>query len=205
VIGPIDFRYGEEHAVTRAPGAYRLGIENMAVSSVQGRGVMIDLKRQFGTQKIAIGYRELQAAMTAQDVTVEKGDMVCLRTGTDEALLEMAGQPDMDWLNAHFAALDGRDEELQQWIVDSGVVALIADTAAVEMLPARPATTQFYASHPLHDLCLFRLGVYLGELWQLSPLADWLAANGRNRFLLTAPPLRLPRAVGSPVSPVATV
>jgi kynurenine formamidase len=117
----------------------------------------------------------------------------------------MAGQPDMDWLNAHFAALDGRDEELQQWIVNSGVVALIADTAAVEMLPARPATTQFYASHPLHDLCLFRLGVYLGELWQLSPLADWLAANGRNRFLLTAPPLRLPRAVGSPVSPVATV
>jgi hypothetical protein len=73
------------------------------------------------------------------------------------------------------------------------------------MLPARPATTHFHASHPLHDLCLFRLGVYLGELWLLSPLADWLAANGRNRFLLTAPPLRLPRAVGSPVSPVATV
>ena len=205
VIGPIDFRHGEEQAVSRAPGAYRLGIENMAASGVQGRGVMIDLKRQFGTQKIAIGYRELQAAMTAQNVVVERGDMVCLRTGTDEALLEMAGQPDMDWLNAHFAALDGRDAELQQWIIDSGVVALIADNAAVEMLPARPAATHFHASHPLHDLCLFRLGVYLGELWLLSPLADWLAANGRNRFLLTAPPLRLPRAVGSPVSPVATV
>jgi hypothetical protein len=32
------------------------------------------------------------------------------------------------------------------------------------MLPARPAATHFHASHPLHDLCLFRLGVYLGEL-----------------------------------------
>ena len=35
------------------------------------------------------------------------------------------------------------------------------------------------------------------------------ATNGRqscgSRFLLTAPPLRLPGAVGSPVTPVATV
>ena len=38
--------------------------------------------------------------------------------------------------------------------------------------------------------------------WQL---ADWLRANGRSRFLLTAPPLRLPGAVGSPATPVATV
>ena len=30
-------------------------------------------------------------------------------------------------------------------------------------------------------------------------------AAGRSRFLLTAPPLRLPGAVGSPVTPIATV
>ena len=35
--------------------------------------------------------------------------------------------------------------------------------------------------------------------------ADWLREAGRNRFLLTAPPLRLPGAVGSPATPVATV
>lgn len=207
VIGPVDYRPGHagEPAVTRPPGAYRLGIENMAASNVQGRAVMIDLKRHFGIEKRGIGLAELQEVMAAQRVVVEPGDMVCLRTGTDEALLGMQGEPDIAWLNTHFAALDGRDAGLRKWIVDSGVVALIADNAAVEMLPARPATTASYASHPLHDLCLFRLGVYLGELWLLSPLADWLAENGRNRFLLTAPPLRLPRAVGSPVSPVATV
>jgi hypothetical protein len=32
-----------------------------------------------------------------------------------------------------------------------------------------------------------------------------LRKNGRNRFLLTAPPLRLPGAVGSPSTAVATV
>jgi kynurenine formamidase len=45
----------------------------------------------------------------------------------------------------------------------------------------------------------------LGELWYLAELAAWLAQNERTRFLLTAPPLRLPGAVGSPVTPVATV
>jgi hypothetical protein len=39
----------------------------------------------------------------------------------------------------------------------------------------------------------------------LSPLAQWLREHRRFRFLLTAPPLRLPGAVGSPLTPVATV
>ena len=58
---------------------------------------------------------------------------------------------------------------------------------------------------PLHELCLFKLGIHLGELWYLHDLAGWLRHAGRSRFLLTAPPLRLPGAVGSPVTPVATV
>ena len=58
---------------------------------------------------------------------------------------------------------------------------------------------------PLHELCLFKLGVHLGELWWLSDLNDHMRGAGRTRFLLTAPPLRLPGAVGSPVTPVATV
>ena len=49
------------------------------------------------------------------------------------------------------------------------------------------------------------LGVNLGEIWHLSELADWLRAHKRYRFLLTAPPLRLPGAVGSPATPVGTV
>jgi hypothetical protein len=42
-------------------------------------------------------------------------------------------------------------------------------------------------------------------MWYLHELAGWLRAHGRSRFLLTAPPLRLPGAVGSPLTPVATV
>ena len=50
-----------------------------------------------------------------------------------------------------------------------------------------------------------KLGIPLGELFLLSDLADWLREHGRSRFLFTAPPLRLPGAVGSPVTGVGTV
>jgi kynurenine formamidase len=81
---------------------------------------------------------------------------------------------------------------------------LIADNYAAEVQPplSDPGPC---ATLPLHEHCLFKLGIHLGEIWQLTPLAEWLRAHGRYRFLLTALPLRLPGAVGSPATPVATV
>jgi kynurenine formamidase len=143
--------------------------------------------------------------LEADKVEVETGDFVCLRTGFDRALLAMKRKPDPQELFRTTSALDGRDERLQQWVTDTGLVALISDNYGVEATPARPCMESYCATLPLHAHCLFRLGVYLGELWFLSDLADWLRQRGRSRFLLTAPPLRLPGAVGSPATPIATV
>lgn len=49
------------------------------------------------------------------------------------------------------------------------------------------------------------VGLPLGEMWCLGALARWLQTHGRTDFLLTAPPLNLPGAVGSPATPIATV
>ncbi|MCZ6875173.1 MAG: cyclase family protein, partial [bacterium] len=89
-----------------------------------------------------------------------------------------------------------------------GLVALISDNLAVERsstLGADPRLEARGPALPLHEHCLFKLGIHLGELWYLTELAEWLSANNRSRFLLTAPPLRLPAAVGSPATPIATV
>jgi kynurenine formamidase len=204
VVGPVDYRGGEAVPTAGHLGAQKLGIENMAAACVQGRAVMIDLHAHYGRARKVVGYQDLKSVLDADGVTVEPGDFVCLRTGFDELLLELNGAPDESVHHA-CAALDGRDERLQQWVSDSGLVALISDNYAVEALPASPCIGDTCAALPLHAHCLFRLGVYLGELWHLSPLADWLRANQRARFLLTAPPLRLPGAVGSPATPVATV
>jgi kynurenine formamidase len=205
---------GGEHIAPGAPcddcgdltgvEATRLGIETMAETCVQGRAVMIDLHAIHGDAQVDVDFAGLSEAMSAQDVTVEAGDMVCFHTGFARKIIEMAGEPDKAVLHGSCAALEGRDPALQEWVRDSGVVALISDNYAVERVPSRSGTGK-RAFLPLHELCLFKLGVPLGELWKLTDLAAHLCAAGRSRFLLTAPPLRLPGAVGSPVTPVATV
>ena len=184
--------------------AKRLGIENMAAAAVQGRGVLVNLHKRFGTARKLVGYGDLMSALEEDDITVEPGDMLCLYTGFADVVLSMNRTPSAEVLENSCAVLDGRDPKLQQWISDSGIAALIADNYAVEAFPASDGTTPC-AALPLHELCLFKLGLPLGELWYLSDLAQWLGENGRSRFFLTAPPLRLPGAVGSPATPVATV
>jgi len=184
--------------------ARKLGIEKMAERCVQGRGVMIDLQANLGAGRQSVGYDMLMRILEADKVTVETGDMVCLHTGFGQALLDMGGKPELDAVNQVGAVLDGRDQKLLQWITDSGLSVLIADNYAVEAHPVKRQMS-CCATLPLHEHCLFKLGIHLGEIWHLTPLANWLRSHGRSRFLLTAPPLRLPGAVGSPTTPVATV
>jgi kynurenine formamidase len=206
IAGPSIYRNGQPEVNDQAPpGAHRLGIENMAESCVQGRGVMIDLEAHFGETGQVVGYDDLMRVMEIDGVTVEPGDLVCFRTGFGTKLMAMNRKPDAKALFATTSSLDGRDSRLLQWVTDSGAVALISDNYAVEATPARPCLDAMCSTLPLHAHCLFRLGCYLGEMWYLTELADWLRAHGRSRFLLTAPPLRLPGAVGSPATPVATV
>lgn len=207
IVGPddaADAGVPAPSAMRSTSGARALGIENMAERCVQGRGVMIDLHAHLGPGRTSVGYDELMRVLEADKISVEKGDMVCLHTGFAQALLDMQRQPDAAVLDQTGAVLNGRDEKLLQWITDSGLAVLIADNYAVE---AHPAIRRMgcCSTLPLHEHCLFKLGIHLGELWHLTPLAQWLRSQGRSRFLLTAPPLRLPGAVGSPTTPVATV
>ena len=184
--------------------AKALGIEKMSERCVQGRAVMVDLHAHLGRERVRVDYDLLINILHKDQVEVEPGDMVCLHTGFAQMLLEMNKHPDPHAVENSCAVLEGRDERLLQWITDSGLVALIADNYAVEGLPASPRPGSC-AALPLHEHCLFKLGVHLGEIWHLTPLANWLRDNGRHRFLLTAPPLRLPGAIGSPATPIATV
>ena len=197
------YRAGSD--LPEAAGPRALGIEHMAQSCVQGRGVMIDLHAHFGRAHHHVGYDDLRRVMATDGVVVEPGDMVCLHTGFAQMLMEMDGHPDPHALEHSCAVLDGRDTALLDWIDRCGLSVLVADNYAVEAHPAGGCDAATHSAVPLHELCLFKLGIHLAELWHLTPLADWLRVNGRSRFLLTAPPLRLPGAIGSPVTPVATV
>ena len=184
--------------------AHALSVDHLAKHGMQGRGVLVNLRDQLGDERTVVGYELLQNLMASQQVEVEAGDMLCIYTGFTDRIVQWAGSPDPRLAHHMCAALDGRDERLLQWISDSQISALIADNYAVEHYdgskPPGPCATL-----PLHQHCLFKLGVPLGEIWYLHELALALKHQGRSRFLLTAPPLRLPGAVGSPATPIATI
>ena len=195
---------GMDHDCGEHSGAKQLGIENFAVKGMQGRGVLVNLRKHLGDSRTRVSYDQMMHILEADKVMVEEGDILLLYTGWTDLVMGMNQDPDMNVLDNACAALDGRDDKLLQWITDSGIAALCADNYAVEQLPATPAPGR-RPGLPLHQHCLFKLGVPLAEILWLKELAEWLDANKRSRCFFTAPPLRLPGAVGSPMTPIATV
>jgi kynurenine formamidase len=204
LVGPSDDARGD--GAGHACFAHHLGLEHMAFHGVQGRGVLVDLVHHLGREAQAVKLAKLQEIMAADGVVVEPGDMLLLHTGFATQVLEWNKEPDPVKIHRMCPALDPRDESLLEWIAESRISALIADNYAVEaMLGGSPLVDGKRTLLPIHHLCLFKLGVPLGEMWYLHELATWLREHDRSRFLLTAPPLRLPGIVGSPLTPIATV
>jgi kynurenine formamidase len=185
--------------------ARHLGLEHMAYHGVQGRGVLVDLAHHLGHEWRGVDLATLREIMAADGVVVEPGDVLLLHTGFATRILEWDRDPDPRQLFTTCSYLDAKDEGLLEWIAASQISALVADNYAVEGLLGKDRDPSRHSFLPIHHLCLFNLGVPLGELWYLHELAAWLREDGRSRFLLTAPPLRLPGIVGSPLTPIATV
>lgn len=188
-------------------GARALSAAAMAETGVQGRAVLVDLRHHFGDARTEVSCEMLQRVMRDDNIVVEAGDILCLHTGLGQLIRDADGRLDPA-IKSQCAVLDGRDPRLLEWIADSGIAAIAADNLAVERsgtLGVDPRAPHRGPQLPLHEHCLVKLGIHLGELWYFTALAAWLRRNRRSRFLLTAPPLRMPGAAGSPVTPVATV
>jgi kynurenine formamidase len=203
LVGPRDDARGD--GGPHRAFAHHLGLEHMAAHGVQGRGVLVDLAHHLGDKWQGVGRAQLEEIMAADGVVVEPGDILLLHTGFATRVLEWERDPDPVKIHTMCAYLDARDPSLLEWIADSQISALVADNYAVEGMVGKDRDPSRHSFLPIHHLCLFRLGVPLGEMWYLHELATWLREHNRSRFLLTAPPLRLPGIVGSPLTPVATV
>ncbi|GAA5065369.1 cyclase family protein [Nocardia callitridis] len=176
-------------------GAYHCGIDKVDVKGITTRGVLLDLVRHRGAETFLehgdpITPAELDAAARTQGVRIERGDVVCVRTGWWARFLEAGdgGEP--------AAGLDWR---CASWLHDHEVAAVAADNLMVED-PISGVEGTFL---PMHMLCLRDMGLMLGEYWDLEALAADCAADGVYEFQLVAPPLRVTGAVGSPVNPIA--
>ena len=181
---------GRSHDHVDSYGTRWAGIEN--VRGFVTRGVMLDVARFKGVEHLKLGEvvspQDMDACAKAQRVEVRSGDVLFVRTGWNRLFksdyeLWKQGEP-------------GPDASCTAWLKEKNVIAIGADNAGVEAMIAK---TRSPHSPRLHITALRDLGVYLIEHVELEELAR----DQVYEFLFIAAPLRLPKATGSPMTPLA--
>jgi len=214
---PVHGHYGgvpdEEH-----------GMHHWASRGLVGRAVLADVGRWRAAQGRPLQMDEpdeitpddLLSTLAAQGSTIEPGDVLLMRTGwvgwyssldrdtrtrmSDRTLMSAPGIPPGEatarflW-DLHIAAIGADNPAVEIWppgaLLEPGVVA------EVQADPSRMHETF------VHTLLLPMLGLPLGEMWNLEPLAEDCASDGRYECFFSSAPLNLPAGVASPPNALA--
>ncbi|MCR2762965.1 cyclase family protein [Microbacterium sp. zg.B48] len=185
--------------VVTSEGDLVTGIEH-AASVIVSRGVLLDVGRhlQPETGELPDGYAittaDLDATARAEGVTIGRGDIVLVRTG------QLARARRDGWGDYAGGPAPGLSLTTAGWLHRTEIAAIATDTWGFEV---RPNEFDVPAFQPLHQVVIPNIGLTIGEMWDLEALAEACAASGRYDFLLSAPPLPITGAVGSPINPVA--
>jgi kynurenine formamidase len=175
-----------------------LGIDAFARRGLVTRGVVVDLARELRLdpfEPVGVEVADVEPLLRAP---LRGGDVLLLRTGWVEGYLALppeqrralgGGIPGS-------AGIAGPDWPAFLW--DNRVAAVAADNPALE-----PIVPGVGLDHELHKALISRLGMPLGELWLLGPLAADCAADGVHECLLTSAPLNVPGGAGSPPNALA--
>jgi kynurenine formamidase len=178
-------------------GATRNSIDKQG-KGIAGRGVLLDIAKLKGVEWLELGYvitpDDLEAAIAAQgNVEVGSGDILLFRTGWRRQFLThqsptefMAGEP-------------GIGQDCCEWLHDREVAAILSDNWAIEVLPGENPDAVFN----VHCVLIRDMGMTLGEILDLEELAADCASDGVWDFFFCAPPLKVTKAVGSPINPLA--
>jgi kynurenine formamidase len=182
-------------STTAEAGATRCGISR--VTSITTRGVLLDVARARGVDRLEPGYGitsdDLDAALSKTEVSLEPGDVALVRTG--HLQLFKARQRET-YTGGHQPGLTMRTAA---WFHDHDLAGVATDTVAFEVYPCEDPQVLF----PVHLLHLRDMGMLQGQNFDLEALAESCAADGVYEFLLEASPLPFTGGCGSPVNPVA--
>ena len=190
--------------VVTSDGDQVTGIQTAAARIVT-RGVLLDVGRALGPELgsedgelpdgFAITAEHLEATIEKQGASssIRRGDVIVLRTGQYARTLREG------WGDYAGGPAPGLSFSTAPWLHHSEIAGIATDTWGFEVRP-----NEFdVAFQPLHQIAIPNLGLYLGEMWNPEELAASCASDGQYDFLLSAAPLPITGAVGSPVNPLA--
>ncbi|WP_405784469.1 cyclase family protein [Streptomyces sp. NBC_01378] len=197
------------------PCSPRLGVQLWAEQPLAGRGLLIDidgLLRQRGTPLChraapALTPDLLDDALAAQDCSPEPGDLIMVHTGWAHWYLTTTPEQRTETRAERRATGFAQTRSLAAWCWDHRIALMATDTFAVEVLPVL-SDGDFHDSAPeddgmMHQELIAKLGLPLGELWNLATLVQDSRTTGRWDSLLTVKPLNLTGGVGSPANATA--
>ena len=173
-----------------------------------GRGVLIDAYGFAKSQGRAVhpleggfyGVADLEAALEAQSATLKPGSILLVRTGWMEQYQKLS--PDGKRAIAPFDKVQSigieRCREMVAWLWNHRVAAIATDCPAVEPLPF-----DLGDESALHYRLLPLLGLPLGELFVLAPLADDCERDRRYEFLVVSVPINVEGGIATPPNAVA--
>jgi kynurenine formamidase len=184
------------------------GVHHWSARGLVGRGVLADVDRWRSARGRSlkqgaldpIPVAELAACLADQGTEVEVGDVLLFRTGwtawyrsLDRDDRIRLGQPGKQ-VNPGLEPGPATISQLWNW----HIAAVASDNPAVESWPPSRDVDLF-----LHFTLLPLLGMPLGELFDLDPLAEECASSGRWDFLFVSAPINVRGGVASPPNAVA--
>jgi kynurenine formamidase len=138
--------------------------------------------------------QDLDNCAEALGVTVERGDIVLLRTGRLTRCFL-----DGSWRDYREGAAPGLSVHCARWLHQREVAAVASDTWSLEVIPNETEA----CDQPLHEIALDRTGLLVGKTFHLDTLSEACATDGEYAFLFTAPLLPALGAAGYPINPLA--
>lgn len=159
---------------------------------IVARGVLLDVAATKGLEMLPDSYAitpdDLARTVESQDVKLEEGDVVLVRTGR----MAVWDDPPRYLTNS-----PGINVRAAQWLVEGhGAMILGADTAALEYLPSIDVPGNY---NPVHLYLVAEQGVPIIEVLNL----DELARDRVYEFGFFGAPLKLRGSTGSPMRPWA--
>ena len=183
----------------------RNGIENMADFGIAARAVLVDLPRHFArvgrewhpNRQMTVTPADLEACLAGQGVSLQAGDVLLVRYGWLELFLGAGDEEARDdvlrpW---SFSGLSGQ-EDMWEFIWEQRLSAVVSDSVTTEVWP-------LVEGRPSLHLAIARLGLVIGELFDLEALAADSANTGEYSAFFTSSPLNLRGGVGSPPNAMA--
>ena len=171
-----------------ADGLKKLGVEK--IPPIVTRGVMLDMAAYYKTDIVkegtAFNVKEIEEVAKNQGVEIRKGDVVLFHTGWTGLI----GKDD----KRYGAGEPGVGVEGAKYLVSKGVVAIGADTWALEVLPFEKDTV-----FEVHQILLAMNGTYILENMDTAALA----ADKGYEFLFVLGQPRWRGGVQAMINPIA--